>query len=209
MRLKNLRDLEARLWVFDCDGVIYDNANGAEKEVVRMMVKFISSRYGCSTDEAMSVRQELLEKHAVSHSITALVREGFDERDILRETYFAIDFQKLGIIPSSRLQVLFSSLPGKKVILTNNHGAYAQKVLRWLDISEHFSAIYGIGELGLIQKPDSEVFQFVENATGINENIVFVDDEIHNVVAAAQFGWTAVWKGYGAEFDGIWLTELK
>ncbi|KKT26339.1 MAG: putative hydrolase [Parcubacteria group bacterium GW2011_GWA2_43_9b] len=209
MSLISLKDLEADLWIFDCDGVIYDNAKGAEKEVMNRMTRFISSRYGCSIEKARSIRHELLRKHQVPHSIMALTREGFNEQEILEETYFAIDFQGLGIIPSLRLQKLFSSLAGKKVLLTNNHGEYAWRVLCQLGISKYFSAVYGIGELGLVQKPDSRAFQFVQNATGVNENIIFVDDEIHNVVAAEQFGWTAVLKGGNAEHKGFWLTELK
>jgi len=34
-------------------------------------------------------------------------------------------------------------------------------------------------------------------------------EEIRNVTAAAQFGWTAVLKGHSIEFNGIWLTGLK
>lgn len=208
MQLGSLRDLKADLWVFDCDGVIYDNAKEAEKEVVNLMTRFISSRYECGIEEAMNIRRELLKKHQVPHSIMALVQEGFDEREILKETYFAINLQSLGIIPSLRLQKLVSSIAGKKVLLTNNHGEYAKKVLHQLGISKHFAAVYGIGELDLIQKPNFQAFKFVQDETGINENIVFIDDEIRNVVAAEQFGWTAVWKGDGEGYNGLWLPKL-
>lgn len=209
MQLKSLRDLKADLWVFDCDGVIYDNVKEAKKEVINIMARFISSRYGCGIEESISIRSELLKKHQVPHSIMALMREGFDEQEILEETYFAIDLQRLGIIPSLKLQKLLSSLNGKKVMLTNNHAEYARKVLCQLGVSEHFFDVYGIGELGLIQKPDLQAFQFVQDSTGINGNVVFIDDEIKNVIAAEQFGWTAVWKGRENGFSGNWLTELR
>lgn len=208
MELKSLLDLKADLWVFDCDGVFYDNVKGAEKEVVGLMLKFIASRYGCCIGKASEIRRGLLKKHQVPHSIMALVREGFNEQEVLKETYFLVDFQKLGIISSSRMQRLFSSLPGKKIILTNNHGEYTWRVLDCIGIANHFSAVYGISQLGLIQKPDRQAFQFVQDTAGVSGNVVFVDDEIPNVIAAEQFGWTSVWKGNGNGYDGLWLPKL-
>jgi pyrimidine 5'-nucleotidase len=209
MQLRSLRDLKADLWVFDCDGVIYDNTKEAEREIVKMMTQFISSRYKCNNEEAINIRRGLLKKHQVPHSIMALVREGFDEQEILDETYFAIDLQNLGIVPSPTLQRLLFSLSGEKVLLTNNHGGYARKILCQKGISKHFSKVYGIKELGLIQKPDLLAFQFVQDATGIKENIIFIDDKINNVIAAERFGWMTVWKGHGNGFDGLCIRELE
>lgn len=209
MSIKSLKDLKADLWVFDCDGVIYANAKGAEREVVRSMIRFIASRYGCSMDRASVIRSELLKKHNVPHSIMALVREGFNEQEVLRETYFAISLEELGIFPSLEIQELMSSLHGIKVMLTNNHEGYARSVLNQIGILDHFSAIFGVNKLGLIQKPDVLAFQFVQDSISINENVVFVDDEMKNVIAATEFGWTAVLIESNKEgYKGLWLPRL-
>lgn len=210
MELKSLKNLEANLWVFDCDGVIYDNAKDTEKDVVELMHKFIASRYGCSIEDAPEFRRKLLRKHDVPHSIMALVREGFDENEILLETYFKINFQKLGILDSAQKRKLFSALPGKKVILTNNHSRYAQEVLKRMGIADNFCAVYGICELGLIQKPDRQAFEIVQSSMKIDEKVIFIDDEIPNVVAAEKFGWTSLWKGNASSgYSGLWLPELR
>lgn len=209
MELESLKDLEANLWVFDCDGVIYDNAKDAEKDVIELMHKFIASRYGCSIDDASEFRRKLLKKHNVPHSIMALVQEGFNENEILLETYFKINFQKLGILGSTQKRKLFSALPGKKVVLTNNHGRYAQEVLKRMGIADYFCAIYGIRELGFVQKPDQQAFEIVQLSMRIGEKVIFIDDEIPNVIAAEKFGWMSVWKGDGNGYDGLWLSELR
>ena len=194
MRFKSLCNLYANLWVFDCDGVIYNNVKETEKEVVRRMIDFIASKYHCNEKEAANIRHKLLKKYKVSHSIIALTLEGFDEKEILEKTYFSVDFDKLGIVFSPEMKNLLESLPGKKVILTNNHSEWARIVLEKIGISKYFSTIYGINDSSNIQKPNPRAFQMVQDTTGINENIVFIDDEIINIIAATQFGWTAVWK---------------
>lgn len=209
MKLRSLSELRADLWVFDCDGVIYDNAKKAERKVARLMLKFIVSRYGCRIEEASEIRRELLKKHNVQHSIMALTREGFDEQEILRETYFLVDLQGIGVVFSNQLQKFFSSLPGKKIILTNNHGGYVRRVLDSIGISAYFSFVFGSGELGHIQKPDQQAFQFMQEAMHAEKNIVFVDDEIQNVVVAEKFGWTAVLKGGSKDYAGFSLPKLR
>ncbi len=206
-KLDSLRDLQADLWVFDNDGVVYENTKGAEREVVNRMIQFIASRYGCSVEKASVIRKKLLEKHKVPHSIMALVREGFDEQEVLKETYFAINLNELDISPSIEIQELFSFLSGIKVMLTNNHEEYAKIILDQLGILNYFSAIYGINKLGRIQKPDFQAFQLVQNAMGISKNIVFIDDEIKNVIAATKFGWTTVWIG-DMDYEGLQLPKL-
>lgn len=208
VRLSSLRELKADLWVFDCDGVIYKNLKDAETEVVRSMIQFLASKYVCSEKEAQSKRAELLKKHNVPHSIMAFVREGFDEQEVLEKTYFTINLENIGIQPSLSIQKLFSSLVGKKVMLTNNHAEWALRILRKLEIENHFSHVLGINELGLIQKPKPEAFQLVQDSTKINKNVVFVDDELKNVVAANDFGWTAVWITNTNSYDGLFLPEL-
>lgn len=210
MKIDSLKNLKADLWVFDCDGVLYDNAKDAEKSVIDLMHKFITSRFKCSSEEAPKIRQKLLKKHQVPHSIMALIREGFDENEILLETYFKINFQKLGIVESIQTQRLFSSLSGEKVVLTNNHSQYAKEVLKHTGIIDYFCAVYGICELGLVQKPEQQAFQIVQSSMKIEGKIVFIDDEMLNVLAANKFGWTSVWKDdKGSGYNGLWLSKLK
>lgn len=197
MQFGDLLGLKADLWVFDCDGVIYEDAKKAEEDVVDRMISFIASKYCCSRKEASDIRRRLLKKHEVSHSITALILEGFDEEEILEKTYFSVDFDRLGIVFSSQMRDLLASLSGKKVILTNNHSEWARRVSEEIGILEYFSAIYGIRGPGNIQKPNPMAFQLVQNEMGINKNIIFVDDEVCNVAAAVQFGWKAVLKRSG------------
>lgn len=209
MELKSLKDLDAELWVFDLDGVIYENANEAEKQVEKRMVKFIASRYGCDTERADVVRKSLLKKHNTLYSISALVGEGFNEKEVFKETYLSINFNELGVVFSPELQTLISSLPGAKVILTNNHGDFARVVLDKLGISGCFSSVYGINELGAVKKPNRKVFQLIQDATDINNNIVFIDDEPQNLIAASEFGWTSVLKGSDQNHDGLCISEIR
>ncbi len=209
IELRSLRDLNANLWVFDCDGVIYKNVKEAEKEVVDKMIQFIALRYGCNFEKAIFTRKELLRKHDVSHSITALIYEGFNEQEILNKTYFAINLKELGIMPSLEIQDLFASLSGQKAVLTNNHEEFAKAVLNQLGVLGHFSAIYGISKLGRIQKPDLRAFQAIQDAVGIYEGIVFIDDKVKNIIAAANFGWTTILLGSSDEYDGFWLPKLR
>jgi len=176
--IKSLKELTADLWVFDCDGVIYENAKLAEKKVVDKMNQFIASKYGCGIKKASVIRNKLLKKHNVSHSIMALTRERFNEQEILDETYFAINLNELCIAPSLKIQKLVSCLKGTKVVLTNNHSEYTRKVLDKLGILNFFSAIYGIKELGTIQKPDPRAFQFVQGATGIEKILYLLTTKI-------------------------------
>ena len=60
------------------------------------------------------------------------------------------------------------------------------------DLFDAFKRVHLSFEMGLV-KPDVSIYQQLVNANHLqNHQIVFFDDNIHNIEAASKFGWQAI-----------------
>lgn len=192
MKLESLKELKADLWVFDNDGTLYSNPKVIEKAILALMIGFIERSYRISAVEAVKRRDELLKKHSTKYTLIALRNEGFDEKRFIQETYLSIKPGELGIRKSSKLRNLILSLGGEKVILTNNPSEFAHLILRHLGIDDLFSAIYGMREMGFVQKPALDAFAVLRPFIKQNKKVVFIDDEPENIFSAKILGCSTV-----------------
>ncbi len=70
------------------------------------------------------------------------------------------------------------------------------------DLSK-FDKVYLSFEIGL-RKPDEKIFEYVTNDLGIDpQNILFIDDEEYNILAAKKMGWQT------CQASGYELDEMK
>lgn len=114
---------------------------------------------------------------------------------------------QLGLGETSMLQALDNWLQGpfpgvsallqqlgaryRLVVLSNNNALHWDKIARQFGILQHFEACFASHLLGL-RKPDMAVYRHVQQALQVKAaDIVFFDDNIECVEAAAQAGWQA------------------
>ena len=208
MKIENLESLKADLWIFDNDGTLYANTKEIEKEVVRLMIGFIAEEFKITIPQAVQKRKELLEKHCTEYTLVAMKNEGFDENIFIQKTYLSADPESFGFSRSKSLRKLLQSLEGEKVVLTNNPSEYAEMVLGSLGVYDLFSRVYGMRELSYIQKPNPMCFFPLEQGVQQGKKIVYIDDQISNIIAAEKIGCTAVLVNNDEDYNGLYLSKL-
>jgi phosphoglycolate phosphatase-like HAD superfamily hydrolase len=80
-------------------------------------------------------------------------------------------------------------------VLSNNPSEFVDLILESLGIKSLFSAVFGMKELNFFQKPDKRAFKILENYLQQGKRIVFIDDELNNILAAKAIGCTTVLVG--------------
>jgi putative hydrolase of the HAD superfamily len=188
VKLDNLRDFKADLWVFDNDGTLYNNPSELEKVVVAKMIKYIALRYNLSYSKAKEKRKELLQRHCTKYTLIAIKQEGISENDFIQKTYLSINPSDFGIKKSPELRELINSLLGEKIVLTNNPSEFADLILEHLGIKDLFSQIIGMREMNYIQKPDKRSFGFLEKSINNGKKVMFIDNEFANIETAKEVG---------------------
>ncbi len=182
-----------KLWVFDNDGTIY-NDSGAGSSFMELFYAYFARISGKSIESSKEEIGRLKSKWNTEFSILALVKEyKIDFSEIVKETYLRIDptVFKDGMDISTIQSI--NNLPGEKIVFTNNPSAYARFVLENLGLSDSFLDVIGMEEMDLKGKPDPFSYEVVEKRFS-SRPIIFCDDSLKNLDAAAQRGWITVWK---------------
>ncbi len=192
MLLKDLKELKPDLWVFDSDGTLYSNTKEIESAFTRLAIKFITNHYNIPEKEAIDKRKKLLKKHKTEYTLVALKKEKVDADHFIKETYLSLNPHQFGINKNEILYQTLLSLGGKKFVLSNNPSEFAELILESLGIRSLFSKIIGMRELNFIQKPKRKAFRILEAYLKNNKKVVFVDDELENIMAAKKIGCTTV-----------------
>jgi predicted HAD superfamily phosphohydrolase YqeG len=91
------------------------------------------------------------------------------------------------------LNKLLGSIKCPKYIITNANQRHANDVLRRLGIKFHFSDIISIDDVRN-EKPHQEPFQLAYRRFNLqpHDNIVFFEDNVHNLLTAKTNAWTTV-----------------
>ena len=183
---------EPDVWVFDNDGTLYNNPRDLEEVVVELMEQYIADYFRTSIESAKEKRHNLLKKHKTTYTLLALRNEGIDENDFIQNTYLAIRPENFGVCKNSILRNTLLSLSEEKYVLTNNPSQFAEMILNSLGIADLFRDVYGVQEMGYIQKPNPKAFERFFKFIKEGKTITFVDDEQENVDIAQKLGFLAI-----------------
>jgi putative hydrolase of the HAD superfamily len=186
------------LWVFDNDGTLYDDTFSA-KEFTRISSGYYSKVLGISLDKITDEIDKLKDKWGTEFSIVAVAKEhGIDFAAAVENTYLALDLTQCGIkAPDQERMRILNSLPGRKIVFTNNPSVWARKVLSYTGLADCFSDFIGMEEITR-PKPASEAYQAVEERHEGFDRIILCDDSLKNLEAARLRGWTTVWHRAGS-----------
>lgn len=108
------------------------------------------------------------------------------------ETYDIPPFHEY-IKPDYELNNLFRNLKCTKVAFTNGCSKRVQNLLEYLEMKDIFDHIICIDEISndFVCKPKPSSYEYVQKLLGIKNsaNIIFCDDNIHNITKAKELGW--------------------
>lgn len=213
MRISELKELKADVWVFDNDGTLYQTSRDIESAVTKLMIQYIAQFYSISVKAAQSKRRDILQKHQTKYTLVALRNEGINENHCIQNTYLAVDLRRYGITINQELRDAISALSGEKFVLTNNPSAFADFILAALGIRDLFSYIFGMQELDFALKPAREAFAVLGVFLAQGKKLVYLDDKPENIKIAKEMGSTTVLVGnQGVPIDDkiidFWIPSL-
>jgi putative hydrolase of the HAD superfamily len=176
--------------IFDLDNTLYSRKTGLFTHISSRINTYIQTNLGLPPEEASVLREWY--KQAYGLTLTGLMGEhGSSPEGYVAVVPLIPGEEILG--PDPPLETMLREVPQPKYIFTNGSLRHAERVLRCLGIQEHFSEIFDITFTGYSPKPEARAYRCVLEAISRDpEEVVFVDDLQHNLVAAGRIGMTTV-----------------
>jgi putative hydrolase of the HAD superfamily len=179
-----------RFILFDLDETLYRRDTGLLQEIGRRIQTWLCQRLGLTWEQAAALRRDYFRRYGTT--LSGLIAERkVDVQDYLTfvhalpvETYLK---------PDPALATMLAALPLRRVIYTNATREYSWRVLRALDVGDHFERIIGVEDVGLLNKLYPEAYQRALAVLGAQgSECVMVEDSARNLQAAKALGLTTI-----------------
>jgi len=180
--------------LFDLDDTLYTDASGLFLEVRERIVTWVSQALDISPEEAGTLRDHYYRAYGTTMS-GLLKHHPHVDIDAYLEAVHQVDVSRY-LAPSPALSAMLTRLDAPKAIFTNAIASWAERVLRQLDVREHFEAIVDVRAVEYYGKPSPQAYQRALALLEIpGEACVLVDDSEANLKGAAAFGMRTVLVG--------------
>lgn len=180
-------------WIFDLDNTLYPPETRLFAQIEARMTAYVQRLTGADRAEADRLRAHYWREHGTTLAGLMAVHD-IDPDAYLAEVH-DIDFSAL--TPDPALASAIRALPGRRIVHTNADAAYAGRVLAMRQLGV-FDAIYGIGEVGFVPKPDPRSFAAVLEADGIDPaRAAFFEDDPRNLAVPHALGMKTILVGPG------------
>jgi putative hydrolase of the HAD superfamily len=186
--------------IFDLDNTIYPSTALINQQIPQRMIGFVSKFLNIPFEQAKILRSQrlphfgsTLEWLSTEHNLT-------NYNDFLSVVHPEDEINELPKIEG--LRELFTSIDLPKVILTNSPKFHAQRVLKFYNIEDCFSNIYGIVENQLKGKPHPRSYKnILEKENFKLEETLFFDDHPKYVKGFLDIGGKPVLVDKNLEFQ--------
>jgi len=183
--LKNIKN-----FIFDCDGVLYQDLESVFGQVSRRMTKYISDKLNLDLKKAKELQTNYFHKYNTSLN-GLMIHHNVDPEKFLKYVHeINLDFMKKDLALREEL----IKLDGKKFIFTNGSYEHVKNITKHLGIDDLFDGIFDIIDCNLIPKPSLEPYKKLVNKFGIiPEETIFIEDIAKNLEPAKKIGMKTVW----------------
>ncbi len=190
-----------RLVIFDLDNTLYPRDTGLMHEIGRRIQVWVRDYLGVTWEEAQAVRQDYWQRYGTT--LGGLMAE--HEVDIQNYLTFVHDISlHQYLAPHPALAEMLEGLPLRKVIYTNATAEHGWRVLRALDVVEHFDQVIGIEDVGWRNKPRRDAFEDALSHLGAaGPECIMVEDSARNLRPAKELGLTTVLVDAEPDEDGV------
>jgi putative hydrolase of the HAD superfamily len=172
---------------FDLDDTLYPASSGLWPTLKERMGRYMTERMGIAAEDVPRLR----ERYFRQYGTTLRGLEANHQIDIDDYLAYVHDVPLQDYIqPNPVQQSVLGALPTRNLVFTNADASHARRVLRMLQIEEHFVDIIDINRMAPHCKPSPEAFALAMTAAGQGDpsNCVMIDDLPHTTRAAKSFG---------------------
>ena len=177
-------------FIFDCDGVLYDDLEGVFGQVSKRMTEYISQKLDLSLEKAKELQTNYFHKYNTSLN-GLMIHHDINPQEFLKYVHdINLDFLKKDL----KLRKELLELKTKKFIFTNGSHEHASNITKTLGISDLFDGFFDITDCNFIPKPSIEPYKKLIDKFNIKPSeTVFVEDIAINLEPAKKLGMKTVW----------------
>jgi len=175
------------VWLLDLDNTLHDATAHVFPRIDRAMTEYVARTLGLPHDEANALRVHYWKRYGAT--MPGLVRHhGVEPHEFLREAHPFPDLHAI-IARDHGLRDALRRLPGRKVVVTNAPGAYANGVVRRLGVAAQLDGLIAIESMRFagrfLPKPSrSMLAKLVARMRVPASRCVLVEDSPQNLAAA-------------------------
>lgn len=186
--------------IFDLDNTIYPSNALINQQIPQRMISFVAKFLNLTFEQAKELRAERLPHFGTTLEWLSTEHNLTNYNDFLSVVHPEDEINELPKIEG--LRKLFTSIDLPKVILTNSPKFHAQRVLKFYNIEDCFSNIYGIVENQLKGKPHPQSYKnILEKEKFKLEETLFFDDHPKYVKGFLDIGGKPVLVDKNLEFQ--------
>lgn len=197
--------------LFDLDDTLYPVTSGIWSLIRKNIDLFMMTRLQYPASEVSHAREEFFQQYGT----TLRGLEATHNIDTLEYLKFVhnVPIEKM-IIPNEPLKKMLAQIPLRKAIFTNADRLHAKRVLRALDIEEHFEVIVDILDVKPFCKPMRESFEIALTKIGVvlPSTVLLIDDSLRNINTAKSLGMQTVWVNSSTnhhDHDGYQIHKIE
>tara|TARA_Y100000768_G_scaffold76110_1_gene53833 strand:- start:537 stop:1208 length:672 start_codon:yes stop_codon:yes gene_type:complete len=177
-------------FIFDCDGVLYDDLEGVFGQVSKRMTEYISQKLDLSLEKAKELQTNYFHKYNTSLN-GLMIHHDINPQEFLKYVHdINLDFLKKDL----KLRKELIELKTKKFVFTNGSHEHASNITKTLGISDLFDGFFDITDCNFIPKPSIEPYKKLIDKFNIKPSeTVFIEDIAINLEPAKKLGMKTVW----------------
>ncbi len=184
------------IWLFDLDNTLHHASHAIFPAINQAMTQYIVQALRVGHAEADHLRNDYTRRYGAA--LLGLTRHhGVDPEDFLKAAHTLPELRTM-LRAERGLSRIISTLPGRKIVLTNAPEIYARAVLRELKIERLFERIIAIEHMRnghhWRAKPDPAMLRQMMRAARVNRaDAILVEDTRGHLKRYKRFGLRTVW----------------
>ena len=184
-KFKNIKN-----FIFDCDGVLYQDLDAVFGQVSKRMTKYISEKLNLDLKKAKELQTNYFHKYNTSLN-GLMIHHKVKPEEFLEYVHdINLDFMEKDLVLREEL----IKLEARKFVFTNGSNNHVKNIIKHLGIDDLIDGIFDIKDCNLIPKPSLEPYKkLVKKFAIIPEETIFIEDIAKNLEPAKKLGMKPVW----------------
>jgi putative hydrolase of the HAD superfamily len=181
-----------RVWIFDLDDTLHNASAHIFPHINRAMTQYLMTHLEVNEENANRMRIDYWQRYGAT--LHGLMRHhGTDPHHFLHHTHQFPELAQM-VVQSRGLRATLQRLQGEKVVYTNAPMAYAEQVLRLLNIRDLFNGVFSIESSRFQPKPAMSGFVRMLKKMNLQASrCIMVEDNLPALKTAKRLGMKTVY----------------
>ena len=175
--------------MFDLDNTLYPPSSDLWPKIDQRITVFLAHMFGLDGMSSRALQKYYYQKYGTT------LRGLMEEHKISSDAFldFVHDIDRSSLVPDQTLAEAITTLPGRKLILTNGSRKHALHTAKQLGIDHMFEDIFDIVAADLMPKPAAETYQrFFDRHAVDPARAAMFEDIAHNLAVPHARGMKTV-----------------